>query len=320
MSLSGALSLAATALTPLLGLQHLLRATFIVTHCFQTPTVSGSGMVTGCGSERMDFAGVVSGAPLHLAVPLGALVVVTALAGGAWAMARRKDAISHAAYTAAYTIAVVPVTLVIGPVYIVPTLLLVAGALLFAGATAATVVREFAKGTLLVVGAFAATLAAIAVWRARLGGPQGDAVSVWMYIGIATALGIATGCVAAAEQSEPRALLRWLVISQVGFALGLLATGIALLPTFYPHGHYVNLGMASAWQVATTALVADAIVGLLALRILGRLSWLAATVATGVIGALFMLSALATFSLTWGVAGPSVDPPVPLLPSTSTLR
>jgi len=314
MRIPVAFSLAAMVLTLLLGLQHLARATFIVTRCFQT------GTMTGCGADRMDFAGVITGAPLHLAVPLGALLLVTGLAGGAWAMARRGDALSYAAYTAAYTIAVVPVTLVIGPIYVVPMLLLVAGALLFSGATAATVVREFAKGTVLVVGTFAATLAAIAVWRARLGGPQGDAVSVWLYVGIATALGIATGCVAAVERREPRVLLRWLVVSQAGFALGLLATGIALLPTLYPQGHYVNLGMAGVWRAASTALVVVAVAGLLALRILGRLSWLAATVATGVVGTLFMLSALATFGLTWGVAGPPVDPPVPLLPNTSTLH
>jgi len=314
-----AFSLAALVLTPLLGLQHLVRATFIVTRCFRTPTLSGSGTLSGCGYEHMDFAGALTGAPLHLAVPLGALMLVTALAGGAWAMARGNDALSFAAYTAAYAIAIAPVTLVIGPVYVVPLLLLVAGVLLFSGSTPVTVVREFALGTVVVLGAFAATLVAMAVWRARSGSPQGDAVSVWLYTGIATALGIAVGCIAAVERREPRALLRFLVISQVAFALGLLATAIALLPTLYPNGHYVNPGMAGAWRVAATALVVEAIVGVLALRMLGRFSWLAAIVATGVVAPLFMLSALATVAVNWGVAVPSVEPPVFLLPSRSTL-
>jgi hypothetical protein len=314
MRIPVAFSLAATLLTPLLGLQQ-LRTTLTVTRCFQTPTSSGSGTLTGCGPEHLGLTNLISGAALQLALPL---VFITALSGGAWVMARRGDALSHAAYTAAYTITVLPVTLLIGPVYVVPVLLLVAGVLLFSRATARTVVRELATGTVLVFGAFAATLAAIAVWRARLGGPHGDAASVWLYLGIATALGIAAGCMAAVERSEPRALVRWVVVAQVGFAIGALATAIVSLPALYPHGEYVNLGMAAVFsQVASTALVVVPIAGVLALRFLGRLSWLAATVATPVIGALFMYSALATLVLAWAATSPFVGPPLPLLPNTS---
>jgi hypothetical protein len=234
-------------------------------------------------------------------------------------MARRGDALSHAAYTAAYILTLVPVTLLIGPVYVVPGLLLVAGVLLFSGATASTVVHELARGTLLVLGAFAATLASIAIWRARLGGPVGDAASMWLYMGIATALGIAAGCMAAVERHEPRALLRWLVVALFGFATGALATGIVLLPTLYPHGHYVNLGMAGVWRAASTALLVVPIAGVFALHFVGRLSWLASVIATVVIGTLFMYSALATVIFAWHANGPFVGPPVPLLPSSSTL-
>lgn len=321
MRIPVAFSLAATLLTPLLGLQQLAGTTFTVTRCFQTPTSSGSGTLTGCGPEHLGLTNLISGAALQLALSLALpLLFITALSGGAWVMARRGDALSHAAYTAAYTITVLPVTLLIGPVYVVPVLLLVAGVLLFSRATASTVVRELATGTFLVFGAFAATLAAIAVWRARLGGPYGDAGSVWLYMGIATALGIAAGCMAAVERSEPRALVRWLVVAQVGFAIGALATAIMSLPALYPHGAYVNPGMAAVFsQVASTALVVMPIAGVLALRVLGRLSWLASTVATPVIGTLFMYSALATLVLAWAGTSPFVGPPLPLLPNTSTM-
>lgn len=307
-------SLAATLLTPVLGTGYLTQAVFIAERCFRIGTMSG------CDYPRTGLLGMAAIAPLQLAGPIGVVLIATGLAGAAWHAARAPaaDPLALGAFVAAYSIVVGSGALVIGPVFVAPLLLLVAAVLVASGATAQLVARELLRGTVVVLGAFAAALGAIALWGARFGQlPLGGGVE-WWYVGIATALGIAAGCVAATSARDPRQLLRYLVLSYGGFGLGAAAAAVALLPMLYPHGRYVNLGMTGVWRTAFTLLSADFLAGVAVLRLAGRLPWSSAVGVTSMAGLGIVVAAFATAAFAFRVAVGDVSPPVPLLPSTST--
>jgi hypothetical protein len=301
---------AATLLTPLLGIGYLLQADFLWTRCFR------SGTLSGCENIHGDVAHMLAVAPLALVLPFGMVLFATGLAGAAWHAMRAPviDGTRVAALVATYGIAFVPVTLRIGPVFITPFLCLLASMLMVSGAKPAVVARELIKGTVVVLGAFSAALAALALWGARFGGP-GTGGAEWLYVGIATALGIAAGCLAAAAAHDPRQVLRYVVLSYGGFGLGALATAIALFPVFYPDGRYVNLGISSLWRFGATLILANTVAGLLTLRVGGRLPWWVAIGGTCAAGLGFVLAFLATVAIP---GGGELMPPVPLLPNTST--
>lgn len=307
---------AATILTPLLGFGYLLQAQFHWTRCFRVPTTGGSGTLSGCESLQGDLPRMLVVAPLALALPFAIVLIATGLAGAVWHATRASvtDRLRVAGLVAAYAIAVVPVTLRIGPIFMPPFLLLLSAVLIVSGAAPPVVARELIKGTVVVLGAFSAALATIAVWGARFGqAPTGGAE--WLYVGIATALGIAAGCVAAAAAREPRQVLRYLVLSYGGFGIGALATGIALFPVFYPDGRYVNLGIAALWQFGSKLILANTVAGLLVLRVGGRLPWSVSVGGICAAGLGFVLAFFATVAIP---GGNDLMPPVPLLPNTST--
>jgi hypothetical protein len=306
-------ALAAAILTPLLGLAYLIQVTYIAEQCFRT------AFFGGCTNLRTDLSGMLAVAPLQLIAPFAYVLVVTALAVGAWiASLTARHRRRASACTAAYVLLTAPLTLVIGPVFVAPLLLLVASTLLRSGATAREAALALAQGTVVVIGAFAAALAGVALWGARFGALPLGPPPVWLYVGLATALGIAAGCIAAATRGDARALLRALVLAYVGFGAGAIAAWLALFPVMYPHGRYVSLGLGAAWLSAWTLLATDLVSGVVVWRVGGSVSWRRAVAATAVCAIAFVLAAIATIGLATRIVAGEVAPPLPLLPSTST--
>lgn len=305
--------LAAAIITPVLSAAYLMRVTYISEQCFRTATFGG------CTYGRTNLPGVLAVAPLQLAAPFAVFLVITALAFGAWrASVVDRDARRLAVCAAGYAVLAAPLTLVLGPIFVVPLLLLVASTLLRSGAEPPEVVLALAKGTVVVIGGFAATLAAIALWGARYGamplGPQ----PIWLYVGLATALGIAAGCTAVAWRGQPRELLRALVLAYAGFGAGAVAASLPVLPVMYPNGRLVGLGLGGAWLTAWTLLVANLIAGVAVWRVGARLPWRGALGATVVSAIAFVLAAIATVAVATRIVAGDLTPPIPLLPSTST--
>ena len=306
-------ALVAAILTPLLGVAFLMRVTYVAEQCVRTATFGG------CTYPRTDLTGVLSAAPLQLVAPVVVVLILTALAVGAsTAGLVDRDLDRVAASTAGYVVLAAPLTLLIGPIFVFPLLLLVASTLLMSGANPREVAVTLGAGTVLVFGAFAAALAAIALWGARFGvvpfGPQ----PIWLYVGLATALGIAAGCIAAARRRAARELLRALVLAYAGFGAGALAAALAVLPVMYPRGRLVGLGLGGAWLTAWTLLATDLVSGVAVWRFGGRLPLHGAIGATAVCAFAFVLAAVATVAVATRVAAGDMLPPVPLLPSTST--
>lgn len=313
MSMASPFALAAAIITPVLGTAYLLRATYVSEQCFRTATFGG------CTYGQTNLPGVLAVAPLQLAAPFAVVLMITALAFGAWrASVVDRYARRLAVCAAAYAVLVAPLTLVLGPIFVAPLLLLVASTLLKSGAEPPDVVLAFAKGTVVVIGGFAATLAAIALWGARYGavplGPQ----PIWLYVGLATALGIAAGCIAVAWCGRPRELLRALVLTYAGFGAGAVAASLAVLPIMYPNGRLVGLGLGGVWLTAWTLLGANLIAGVAVFRMGGRFPWRSALGATVVSAVAFVLAAIATVAVATRIVAGDLTPPVPLLPSTST--
>ena len=313
MSTPPRLALVAAILTPLFGIAYLIRVTYIAEQCFRTATFGG------CTSGRTDLSGVLGVAPLQAAAPFAVVFVATVLASGAWrASLADRDARRVAIWTAGYVALTAPLTLVIGPIFVAPFLALVASTLLMSSATPREVVLTLATGTVLVVGAFAAALDAIAVWGARFGAVPLGSQPIWLYVGLATALGIAAGCVAVARRRTARELPRALVLAYVGFGAGALAAALAVLPVMYPHGRLVGLGLGGAWLTAWTLLATDLVAGVAVWRFGGRLPLRGAIEATAVCAIAFLLAAVATVAVAARVVVGDIAPPVPLLPSSST--
>jgi hypothetical protein len=315
VSAASRFALVAAFLTPVLCVAFLMRVTYVAEQCVRVSTFGG------CTYGRTDLSGVLAIAPLQLAAPLVVVLVLTALAVGA-GMASLADRDAHrvAACAAGYVVLAAPLTLLIGPILVVPLLCLVASTLLISGATPRDVALMMAAGTVLVIGAFAAALDAIALWGVRYGvvpfGPQ----PIWLYVGLATALGIAAGCIAVARRRVARELLRALVLAYVGFGAGAVAAALVLFPAMYPHGRLVGLGLGGLWLTAWTLLAADLAVGTVVWRFAGRLPWRGALGATAVCLIAFLLAAIATVGFATRVVAGDMLPPVPLLPSTSTSR
>lgn len=306
------LALVAAILTPVLGIAFLMRITYVAEQCFRTAT---SG---GCTSGRTDLIGVLGVAPLQLVAPVFVVGVLTALAVGAGAASLADRGHRVAACTAGYVVLAAPLTLLIGPVFVAPLLLLVAATLLMSGATSREVAITLATGAVLVMGAFAAALAAIALWGARFGTVPFGSQPIWLYVGLATALGIAAGCIAVARRRAARELPRALVLAYLGFGAGLAAT-FAIMPAMYPRGRFIGLGMSGVWLAAWTLLAADLVAGVAIWRFGGRLTLRGALAATAVCGATFVLAAIATTAVATRVVAGDMLPPVPLLPNTSTV-
>lgn len=307
------LALAAAILTAALGAGYLTQVTYTAEQCFRTASFGG------CTNVRTNLPGVLAVAPLQLAAPFAVLLVITTLAFGAWrASVVDRDARRLAVCAAGYAVLTAPLTLVLGPIFVAPLLLLVASTLLRSGAEAPDVVLTLAKGTVVVIGGFAATLAAIALWGARYGavplGPQ----PIWLYVGLATALGIAAGCIAVAWRGRPPELLRALVLAYAGFGAGAVAVSLAVLPVMYPHGRPVGLGLGGAWLTAWTLFAADLIAGVAIWRMGGRFSWRSAMGATVLSAVAFVVAAIATVAVATRIVAGDLTPPIPLLPSTST--
>jgi hypothetical protein len=292
-----------------------MRVTYVAEQCVRISTFGG------CTYGRTDLSGVLAIAPLQLAAPLAVVLVLTALAVGA-GMASRADREAHrlAACTAGYVVLAAPLTLLIGPIFVVPLLFLIASTLLMSGANPREVAMTLATGTVLVIGAFAAALAAIALWGARYGvvpfGPQ----PIWLYVGLASALGIAAGCIAVARRRVAGELLRALVLAYVGFGAGGVAAALAVLPVMYPRGRLVGLGLGGLWLTAWTLLATDLVAGVAVWRFGGRLPLRGAIGSTAVCAIAFVLAAIATVAVATRVVAGDMLPPVPLLPSTSTSR
>jgi hypothetical protein len=316
MTTASRLALAAAVLTPLLGVGYLMQVTYIAEQCFRT------AFFGGCTNLRTDLSGMLGVAPLQLVAPFALVLVTTALAMGAWiASPTDRDGRRVAACTAGYAMLAAPLTLVVGPIFVAPFLLLIASTLLGSGAKPREVALTLAKGTVVVIGAFAAALAAIALWGVRhgvmpLGGPQ----AVWLYVGLATALGIAAGCLAVASRGEARALLRALVLAYAGFGAGAVGASLTLFPTMYAHGRYVGLGLGAVWLSAWTLLATDVIAGVVVWRVGGGLPWRRAAAATGLCAIAFVLAAILTVGVATRIVAGDVGPPLPLLPSTSTSK
>lgn len=314
MTMAPRLAFVAAILTPALGTAYLMCVAYIAEQCFRTTFLGG-----GCSNLRTNLAGMLGVAPLQLLAPITFMLVVSALAVVAWISSptdRRQRGV--AACSAGYVLLTAPLTLVIGPIFVAPLLLLVACTLLGAGADPREIVRVLAKGTVIVLGAFAATLAAIALWGVGFGavplGPQ----PIWLYVGLATALGIAAGCMAAAWRRRSGELLRALVLAYAGFGAGAFAATLAVLPVIYPNGRVVGLGLGGAWLTAWTLLATNLIAGVAVWRIGGRLPWRGALGATVVSAVAFLLAATATVAVATRIVAGELTPPIPLLPSTST--
>lgn len=307
-------ALVAAILTPVLGIGFLMRVTYVAEQCFRTATFGG------CTYGRTDLIGVLGVAPLQLVAPAFVVVVLTALAVGAGiaSLADRRHRV--AACTAGYVVLSAPLTLLIGPIFVVPLLLLVAATLLMSGATSREVAITLATGAVLVIGAFAAALAAIALWGARFGAVPLGSQPIWLYVGLATALGIAAGCIAVARRRAASELPRALVLAYLGFGAGAVAATLAIVPAMYPRGRLVGLGMGGVWLCAWTLLATDLAAGIVVWRFGGGLRLRVALMATVVCAAVFMLSAIATVSVATRLVAGDMLPPVPLLPNTSTLR
>ena len=304
---------AAAILTPVLGFGYLTQITYTAEQCFRT------AFFGGCTNLRTNLPGMLGAAPLQLAAPFAVVLIITALAFGAWRVSRvDRDAHRAAICAAGHAMLVVPLTLIIGPVLVAPTLLLLASTLLICGAKPRDVAGALAIGTVLVIGAFAATLAAIALWGARFGPVPLGAQPMWLYVGLATALGIAAGCLAAGRRGTPRELVRALALAYAGFGAGAVAASVALIPVMYPNGRLVGLGLGGVWMTAWTLLAADLIAGVVVWRWGGPFSWRAAFAATGFCAVAFVLAAVATIAVATRIVAGDVTPPIPLLPSTST--
>lgn len=304
---------AAAILTPALGFGYLMQVTYIAEQCFRTSTFGG------CTYARTDLPGVLSVAPLQVVAPFAVILIITALACGAWRTSLvDRDANRVAVCAAGHTMLVAPLTLIIGPVLVAPALLLIASTLLACGAKPRDVAATFAIGTVMVIGAFAGTLAAIAPWGARFGPVPLGAQPMWLYVGLATALGIAAGCLAASRHGAPRELVRALALAYASFGAGAVAAALALIPVMYPNGRLVGLGLAGAWMTAWTLLAADLVAGVVVWRWGGRFPWRAAFAATGFSALAFVLAAVATVAVATRIVAGDVTPPIPLLPSTST--
>jgi hypothetical protein len=304
---------AAAILTPAFGCGYLIQVTYTAEQCFRT------AFFGGCTNLRANLPGMLGAAPLQLAAPFAVVLIIIALAFGAWrASLVDRDAHRVAVCAAGHVMLVAPLTLIIGPVLVAPALLLITSTLLMCGATPRDVVGTFATGTVMVIGAFAATLAAIALWGVRFGPVPLGAQPMWLYVGLATALGIAAGCLAAGRRGAPRELLRALALAYAGFGAGAVATSLALIPVMYPNGRLVGLGLAGAWMTAWTLLAADLVAGVVVWRWGGPLPWRAAFAATGFCALAFVLAAVATVAVATRIVAGDVTPPIPLLPSTST--
>jgi hypothetical protein len=303
----------AAILTPALGLGYLVQVTYIAEQCFRT------AFFGGCTNLRTTLLGMLDVAPLQLAAPIAVVLIIAALAFGAWwASLVDRDADRVAGCTAGHAMLTVPLTLIIGPVFVAPALLLIASTLLTCGAKPRVVAVTLAIGTIVVIGAFAGTLAAIALWGVRYGPVPLGAQPMWLYVGLATALGIAAGCLAASRRGAPREFLRALVLAYAGFGAGAVAASLALIPVMYPNGRLVGLGLSGVWMSAWTLLAADLVAGVVVWRWGGRLPWGAAFAATGFCALTFVLAAVATVAVATRIVAGDLTPPIPLLPSTST--
>jgi hypothetical protein len=308
-------AVAAAILTPVLGIAFLVRVTYVAEQCFRTATFGG------CTYPRTDLTGVLAVAPLQVVAPVCVVLILTALAVGAGAASvADRDGYRVAAFTAGYVVLVAPLTLLIGPIFVVPLLLLVASTLLMSGATPREVAMTMVIGTVLVFGAFAAALDAIALWGARFGPVPLGSQPIWLYVGLATALGIAAGCIAVGRRRAARELTRALVLAYLGFGVGAVAALLAILPATYPRGRLVGLGMSGVWLTAWTLLVADLVAGVVIWRFGGRLTLRGALGATAVCAMVFVLAAATMVAVAPRVVAGDMLPPVPLLPSTSTSR
>jgi len=313
VSMVARFAFAAAILTPVLGFGYLIQITYTADQCFRTASFGG------CANLRTNLPGMLGAAPLQLAAPFAVVLIITALAFGAWRVSRvDRDAHRAAICAAGHAMLVAPLTLIIGPVLVAPTLLLVASTLLISGAKPRDVAGALAIGTVLVIGAFAATLAAIALWGARFGPVPLGAQPMWLYVGLATALGIAAGCLAAGRRGTPRELVRSLTLAYAGFGAGAVAASVALIPVMYPNGRLVGLGLGGVWTTAWTLPAADLVAGVVVWRWGGQFTWRAAFAATGFCAVAFVLVAVATVAVATRIVAGDMTPPIPLLPSTST--
>ena len=313
MSMASWFAFAAAILTPALGIGYLIQVTYTAEQCFRT------AFFGGCTNLRTNLPGMLGAAPLQLAAPFAVVLIITALAFGAWrASLVDRDAHRVAVSAAGHAMLVAPLTLIIGPVLVAPALLLVASTLLICGTKPQDVAATLVLGTIMVIGAFAATLAAIAMWGARFGPVPLGAQPIWLYVGLATALGIAAGCLAAGRHGAPRDLLRALALAYAGFGGGAVAASLALIPVMYPSGRLVGLGLGGVWMSAWTLLAFDLVAGVVVWRWGGPLPWRAAFAATGFCAVAFVLAAVATVAVATRIVAGDLTPPIPLLPSTST--
>ena len=311
--MASSFAFAAAILTPLLGFGYMTKLMYTAEQCFRSTSFGG------CTNLRTNLPGMLAAAPLQLAAPVAVVLIITVLAFGAWqASLVGRDARRAAVCTAGYVALTAPLTLVVGPVFVAPLLALVSSTLLMSSASPREVAITLATGTILVIGAFAAALDAIALWGARFGAVPLGSQPIWLYVGLATALGIAAGCIAVARRRAARELPRALVLSYVGFGAGAIAAAFAVLPVMYPQGRLVGLGLGGAWLTAWTLLATDLVAGAAVWHFGGRLPLRGAIGATAVCAIAFLLAAFATVAVATRIVAGDIAPPVPLLPSTST--
>jgi hypothetical protein len=183
--------------------------------------------------------------------------------------------------------------------------------------------REIAGSLLrigvLTFGAFAAAYLFAQGWALRLGPfPGGGFESVWLYVALSSAAGIAIGLGLAAVRRDVGEIARGMVVAYVSFGSAGLVVALGSVAIMYPRGSYISLGMAALWGVVFWLIVTNTIAVSIAMRGLGRVWWggalrggVALTLATLICG-------IATLAAFGPLAVSGVAPPLLILPNTST--
>lgn len=312
LGISRRAALLAAFAAPLGGAVLLLGSTYRAELCFRGR--SGGGCFH---SEETFFSMLSESFPRalwpQLFGPVVLVLVLGAIAAAALLASSRGNSQLQALLAGLFGFVALGSTVYVGP-HFLPAYVL----LLVASLGPDRPLRETGRDLGLVGLAAAVALAGSELFRQVLGRTMGFgggieyALDLYVAFAVALAAGLA---LLARALGQDRAVARGIGVAFAGLGLGGALAFVLGIPSFYPEGRYVNLGMAGIWSGVGLLLLANAAVGPFALRIGMRAPWrvaLPATLFAGLLLIVTLISSLAPMNIQ---ASPIERPG---LPNTST--
>ena len=308
------LALLAVVATPIAGLALLAPRSFTLSRCFQSSSFGG------CSYRSASLLDMLATAPEQLAPLLIVLAGLLLLALTAWwavSQSRRLTLAAVAIGTYAFLIAGASVAL--GPWLVGPLLLLVATSASALAVPSRAIAVALLRIGVLTFGAFAAAYLFAQVWALRLGPfPGGGFETLWLYVALSSAAGIAIGLGLAAVRRDIAEIARGMVVAYAAFGAAGVAIALGSLPIVYPRGSYVSLGLAALWGAVFWLVLANMIATSIAMKALARVWWSGAVGVAIVLTLVALFSGITMFAAFGPLAGSGFAPPLLILPNTAT--